>query len=193
MRRGIRPILWSLWVTAVGVGCAQPRTRIEVTRFSDPPQTYYQEFASVWFRKTAAGEFEILLESGEPVAERDILRQSVYIRVFWRPLPGKTYAEATQINAQVTYYMELSPPDTGQVVSAAPRGRFCHTGSGFVSLSLDRTGHVMRGRIEQATLEPVGPADDRSLGKMILSGTFRADRGVEPIAVYKVTRAKHCR
>ena len=42
-------------------------------------------------------------------------------------------------------------------------------------------------------LVPVGPADDRSLGKMVLSGTFRADRGAEPIATYKVTRARHCR
>jgi len=189
---------------AVGPGCAEHSATVEIVNFTGPEKgdSYYQHFPDAWFRKTAAGDYEILLESSEPMdtAGRDVLRQSMFIRVLWRPVPGKTFTEASQINAHIYYQMEVSDAGSAMVVAAGPKKLICWQGSGFVSFSMDHAGNIMQGRIEQAVVQPRSQTTDRTAGKLIppsvgrgrLTGRFRARRGPGPIAEYKVTRARAC-
>jgi len=178
-------------------GCAAQTTSIEITTFTDGvrAESYYHHFTSAWFRPTAVGEYEILFESSEPITSlgQNVLRQSLFMRMLWKPIPGKTFMHPSQINAQIDYQMDVSPEPNAQVVSATPKSLICYQGSGFVSLSPDHTNQVITGSIEQAILEPRRQIGERTLGKLILKGTFRARRAVEPIAAYKVTRAMACR
>jgi len=190
------PSLLAVLITAAG--CANTsamkfksdRGRVELTSYAQPdrPETYFQDFALAWFSSQPNGDIEILLETSQPIESLgyDVLQQSLYIHVLWTPIPGKTYAESTQINAQITYEMRVA--NTGQRVrSASDDQPICYKGSGFVTFTTDWRGNGLTGKIERAGLEPQKSAPDLALGRLVLKGAFNAIRSAEAINEYKIT------
>jgi hypothetical protein len=142
-------------------GCFQEpilRTRLELTTFeTGKAEPHYADFSRASYRRSPDGLLEVAMRTERPstLDPTQIITQVVYIRTFWNPRPGKTFAESTQINARVEYAM-LTPP-TG----------IRYDGSAFLTYDIDRNGTLI-GRIESGTLaprfhmgdaaEPFGPA-----------------------------------
>jgi len=149
-------------------GCQEKPTRMELTTFRDPryPETWAATFQEGYYRRAEHGNVDIVLRSTQP-AEKDptqTIEQIVHIRTLWRPIPGKTLAESSMINALISYVI-LTPP-TG----------ISYDGSGFVSFSLRWRSDEIRGQIEQAELRPrrrCGGAAD-PFGPVQLRGEFSA-------------------
>jgi len=153
---------------ALLAGCGPKGTRIELTTFDEMgvPQHYHAEFERAYYRRSASDTLELVLRSEQPssVDPTQNITQIVYVKTLWTPIPGTTYAEATQINARIEYAM-LTPP-TG----------IRYDGTAFVYYKTDRkTGEVV-GTIEAGTLSPryrMGNAAD-PFGACRIEGTFRA-------------------
>lgn len=192
---------------AVGPACRQHVNRVMVATYRTDladPERFYQDFTEAWFASSGSGEYEILLRSSEPLrssatsSRPEILSQSLYCRIIWRPIPGRTFAEPSQINARVDYRLELAEPARSQVRSQGPTKLMYYKGSGFVSFKLDRAGKIMRGTIEQVVLDlhatSSGSGDDRTSGevmRMILEdGKFQARLDPGRIADYRISRRK---
>lgn len=190
--------LMSLAALLLCTGCSNTRAmkfktdrgRVELTSYAqaDRPETYYQDFSLAWFHSQPDGDVEILLETSQPIESLgyDVLRQSLFIHVLWTPIPGKTYVESTQINAQFTYEMRVANPGQ-RVRSATDDQPICYKGSGFVTFTTDWQGKVLSGNIERAMLEPQKSAPDLALGRLVLKGSFKAVRSSDAIDEYRVT------
>lgn len=154
-------------LTAAGcTGLIAPtETRLELVTF-DPQgrQEHYADFSQAYYAQNAAGLLELLLISEKPstIDPTQMIRQIVLIREFWNPRPGKTYANATQTNASVSYAM-LTPP-TG----------VRYEGGAFLTYRME--GNQAAGWIESGNLKPryrMGGAVE-PFGPATFKGTFRA-------------------
>jgi len=114
--------------------------------------------------------------SAPPVLTAQIIK----IDVFWRPLPGTTYAESTQTNAAIRYVLR-----TGKEAIS-------YEGAGFVYFELSRDGKSLEGKIESSTLRPMRQsAEDLDIfGPCRLTGTFTAtiDRRGVATTIQKIHR-----
>ncbi len=171
--------------------------QLKLVNYADPetPEILTQNFSRVSFTDTGTGDFEILLQSSEPIAREGnkVLRQMVYISTLWNPIPGKTYADESQINAKVVYLVEIAERQEGTVTTEGRPTILCYKGSGFVSYQLDRTGQVMTGSIEKALLEPLHKSGTRRLGRFELSGEFKAMKNRGAVGEFKITAGTWCR
>jgi len=176
-------------------GCQYNRLTLVNYADAEKPQTLEQAFSRSAFSKNAAGEYEILLQSSEPIAQgRDrVLKQSVYAATLWNPIPGKTYAESSQINARIIYLVEIAPEPGSVVVSEGGKTILCYKGSGFISYALDRTGQTLTGRIEQALLAPAQKKGGYRLGTFDLSGDFKAVYDHGAVGEFKMTSSNYFR
>ncbi len=158
-----------LMLCVAASGCQEPKsTRIELATMdaAGASRQYFVEFERAAYRRTARGVVELVMKVEQPseLDPRQTITQLLYVRQFWSPRPGTTYAEATQINARLRYAI-LTPP-TG----------VRYDGSAFVTCKLDkRTGELI-GHIESGTLSPQYRMGDASepFGPARLTGTFRA-------------------
>lgn len=144
-------------------GCGSPVTRINLTTFDAQGQTsqHYATFPQAGYRLTPGGTFELVLQTrrASTLDPTQTITQLVYVKCFWTPRPGTTYAEPSQINARVQYAM-LTPP-TG----------VRYDGSAFLCCRRNpRTGELT-GEIESGTL----------------SARFRMGDAIEPFASAKFT------
>ena len=190
-------------VCTLAIGCRQQINRVSVLAYRPGPEkteVFYQDFSQAWFVRSGRGEYQLLLENIEPIqsesSSHHMLRQSLYCRILWEPVPGKTFAESSQINARVEYRLDVAPPQEVAVTSQQPKTSLDYRGSGFVSFSLDRSGEIMRGTIEQAVLELEGSSSnhsekDKEMGRMVLKeGKFVARKAADQIAEYKIVHGK---
>ncbi|NLX07332.1 MAG: hypothetical protein GXY33_19505 [Phycisphaerae bacterium] len=180
----------------LGAGCQQHYGRLTVVSYRDPgrPTTYYQSFPDAWFSQLPSGDYQILLASSEPInsLDRDVLEQTMFIRVFWTPIPGKTFAESSQINAGIDYRIRVADPADAPVVSQRPKTMICYKGSGFVSFSPDPSGRGLKATLEHAVLRPAEESDEPALGRLIVKGQFRARKAEGQIADYRIRAAEAC-
>lgn len=162
-------ILPLLCVAAFLISGCQPRsTRIRIQDFlhSEGPRSLYQEFDEAYYQLDAAGSLQLVLRRQVPsqAIPTENITQVILVKTFWRPIPGRTYAESTMINAKLTYLIQS--------------GRACraYQGNGFVSFTEHRKGQTLSGRIESANLKPTGEMGHppHPFGKAQLEGTFRA-------------------
>jgi len=149
-------------------GCGSKATRIELTTYDAQgvPERRYTEFQQASYSRAQDGMLELVLRSDRPssVDPTQNITQIVYIKTFWNPEPGTTYADATQINARIQYAM-LTPP-TG----------IRYDGGGFVHAKMNKRTGEMVGTIEGGSLRPryrLGNASD-PFGPCRIAGTFRA-------------------
>jgi len=163
---------WQRWIVALGVlavfGCKGEETRIDLTTFDQNGQVqrHYAEFRRASYRLSGGGTLELVLRSERPsnIDPTQTITQIVYLKSFWTPRPGTTFAEASQINARVQYAL-ITPP-TG----------VRYDGGGFISYSLKRRTREIVGKIESGTLSPrlrMGDAVE-PFGTARFTGTFCA-------------------
>lgn len=153
-----------------GLGCTASRSTFEITDFrSDgPPQTYREVFPDAYFDLDAAGNVNLVLRRSE--ASREVpgtnITQVVHLRTVWRPIPGVTVAERTQINGTVTY----------AIISGSLGATF--EGAGSIFFELDKDKQRLEGSLDLATLRPVRhlAASGDFFEKAELSGRFVARR-----------------
>jgi len=163
---------WQRWIVVLGVlavlGCTGGETRIDLTTFDKNGQArrHYAEFRRASYRLSGGGTLELVLRSERPssIDPTQTITQVVYLKSFWTPRPGTTYAEASQINARVQYAL-ITPP-TG----------VRYDGGAFLSYSLKRRTREIVGKIESGTLSPrlrMGDAVE-PFGAARFTGTFCA-------------------
>ncbi len=169
---------WLLFVTAFSAtGCQStwrrlvpPATVFEVADHRDPSNTrrYEETFDEGYYDMDNHGNVNIVLRQsasagGEGPSD---FTQVVHIRSVWRPIPGRTVAHRTQINAVVSYYLR-----GGQVGDTLE-------GAGAVFFNPGKKDKVLKGTLDDSVLrfkrqlapgEPLFP-------HVKLSGRFAAVR-----------------
>lgn len=170
----------ALAVLTVLAGCKSEGTRVDLTTFDEQgrPERHYADFSGATYRMGPGDTFELALQSqrSSTIDPTQTIRLVVYVKSFWTPRPGTTFAEATQINARVRYAI-LTPP-TG----------VRYDGAAFVDYRLDRQTGELTGKIESGSLAPrarMGNAVE-PFGPARLTGTFRARE--QPSQVVKVAQ-----
>jgi hypothetical protein len=152
-------------------GCREIETRFDVLSFKNPAasEQYTERFTAGSFSIDAQNDWDIVFEipstrvelvrpqapASSPASqpadapaeamkiETTFMSQFVHIRVFWKPLPGTTYAESSQTNASILYCMI-----TGD-------SAISYEGAGFVYFTQSYDKRTITGQIESATLVPV--------------------------------------
>ncbi len=155
--------------SALVAGCAGPKvTRVDFTLFEDDgrQERHFTEFREAFYRVSPGGSLELVCRAERPSAidPTQTITQILYVKSFWRPQPGTTFVEATQINARAQYAM-LTPP-TG----------VRYDGGAFVSYKIDTRTGVLTGAIESGSLSPkyrIGDAVE-PFGAARFTGTIRA-------------------
>jgi len=160
----------ALVVTMTG-GCREIETRFDVLSSKNPnnPEQYTERFAAGSFSIDAQNNWDIVFEippsrvdlvrpimptsspDSQPAdapppprrTESTMMSQFVHIRVFWRPLPGTTYAESSQTDASILYCL-MTGDDA-----------ISYEGAGFVYFTQSYDKQTITGQIESATLVPV--------------------------------------
>ncbi len=157
-------------------GCKRGYNRLRIVNYKSPdrPEVLTQEFKYAYFDTVNSNNYRIILKSEEPVSkdENQILQQIIFIKLLWQVVPGRTYANSSQINAKIDYIIKIMSPENARVKRYITK-TFRYRGSGFVFFRLNWRKDKMTGSIEDALLNPVGKAET-GLGKFILSGKFKA-------------------
>lgn len=177
-------VLASIWV---GAGCQPVVTQFEIVSFrsSAVPEIYRERFDGGYYRINADHNWTLVFEI-KPVLVRPVhkdeatsqpasapaqgddeelwMSQIVEVEVFWRPHPGRSYAESSQTNANIVYCLTTG---TGSIT---------YEGAGFVTFSESRDRKSVKGRIESATLYPARTVKEPSdlFGPCRMTGTFTA-------------------
>jgi hypothetical protein len=161
------------------VNYAQPNT----------PETLQQNFSEGYFSSNAFGEYEILLKSDEPISHKGekVMTQVIYVSTLWKPIPGMTYAESSQINATIVYVVRIADNPDAEIVSQTGETMLRYEGTGFLSFETDQTENVLTGTLERALLKPVHKRDNYRLGTFELNGAFKAVRDAAKVADFKIT------
>jgi hypothetical protein len=156
-------------------GCRPVETRFEIASFRDPaaPERFSEKFDGGHFMVDAHRNWTLAFalepsdaasaDAGRPAGEPG-MAQYLLVEVFWRPLPGITYAESSQTNASLCYCLVSS----GRTIT--------YEGAGFVSFSYSRDGRSVTGRIESSSLVPARFLNDPAdlFGPCRLTGAFTA-------------------
>lgn len=103
-------------------------------------------------------------DAAAPAPEEIRVAQVLLVEVFWRPQPGRTYAEASQTNANIVYCL------------MSGSSSITYEGAGFVSFDDQWRGEGIQGEIESSALYPVRYVNSPSdlFGPCRLSGAFTA-------------------
>ena len=143
-------------------------TRIHLTTYDEAgrEQHHYADFNRVVFLVNPSGLLELGMRVEQPskTDPTQTITQLIHIREVWKPVPGMTAIESTQINVQVRYAI-LTPP-TG----------VRYDGAGFVYAKISKDGKNATGKIESGRLAPSHRMADAVLpfGVARFSGPFRA-------------------
>ncbi|MCK6484354.1 MAG: hypothetical protein HUU22_00160 [Phycisphaerae bacterium] len=164
-----------LLVLAV-TGCAPKENRIVVDALEDSarPRQFHERFDDAFFSFDGRDRWTIVLHSRRPAAADPAhdVEQILILKLFWRPIPGTTFADSTQTDALITY---------GLITAGAC---IAYEGAGFVYFSRSRDGTRLVGSIESSNLAPdrkLGePAD--IFGRCRVTGRFVARRDFSKVA-----------
>ena len=185
-------------------GCSQWETRFEVTTFGEAGgATGFTEprFEEGSFRVDARKNYVMVFEvppewvsvesddpqegtapndamvtsDQSPLHDEVLMSQIIQVEVFWRPLPGRTYAQRTQTNANILYCLIRG------------ESSISYEGAGFVYFEPSRDGNSVEGRIESAELFPTRFTKDPIdlFGPCHLTGSFRAVENKRQVATIR--------
>ena len=91
-------------------GCrSAPFNRVQVTdiRSDSPPQLHYEDFDESFYRLRNGGLVDVVLRK-QARATADQTRkiiQIIVLRSYWKPFPGRTYANDSMLNASLCYVL----------------------------------------------------------------------------------------
>lgn len=177
--------------------CRPADTKFRVVTFRDPnhPETLTERFdGGGSFTVNADGNYHIVFEIPPTLIQPELsddsdssthpqqalpvwASQFIHIEIFWRALPGTTYAERTQTNANILYCV-ITGDDA-----------ISYEGSGFAYLDLSRDGKRLGGTLESSTLFPArfAKAPRDLFGPCRVTGSFQATRDRREVATVQRT------
>lgn len=152
---------------AMGVGCARTHRTLDVTSYRDPyfPETLSIEFTERGFARTADGDTHIVARESSP-GGAGVVEQLLHMHVFWKPRPGRTFADSSSVDATIRY------------VIATDQGRSVYAGTGFVYKKFSRDEQRLEANVEASELRLVRTAGDppTSMGPIALRGKLTLER-----------------
>ncbi len=163
-------IVWSVIAMSVVCGCAGSGSVFEIVDYRPdaPPNRYREVFSEAFYAFDGSGNVQVVLRRSQPSAEQPHLEitQIIHLRTVWRPIPGETVAERTQINGTVTYC----------IMSGNLGATF--EGAGSIFFSHNQRNDVLEGSLDLAMLGPTRQLTSTSdfFDKAELSGRFTARR-----------------
>ncbi len=149
-------------------GCSSQSTRIHLTTYDETgrEQHHYADFNRVAFLINPSGLIELGMRVEQPskLDPTQTITQLIHVKEVWKPVPGRTAVERTQINVQIRYAI-LTPP-TG----------VRYDGAGFVFAKVKKDSTTISGEIESGRLAPSYRMAEAALpfGVARFSGPFRA-------------------
>ena len=158
-------------VVAGPFGCrSAPFNRVKVTdiRSDATPQLHYEDFDESYFRMRDGGLIDLVLRK-QTRATADQTRkivQIIVLRSYWKPFPGRTYANDSMLNANLCYV--LIKGDSA----------ISYEGGGFFQYAAKKGGEVITGKLEGGDLQPLR-AVGGDLGifeRARITGKFKARR-----------------
>ena len=155
------------WLVGVATGCASPGATVRLLDYSGSgtPQPYVENFPEAYYALDPQGNVDLILRRAEePSGGEGEVVQLVHLRSVWRSIPGRTVADATQINAAVRYEITTA----GEVLRLE--------GAGSVFFYKSGEGAELVGSVDEAFLKADGQAHAAELpfGRVKLSARFRA-------------------
>ncbi len=165
---------------AVLAGCSSQATRLYLTTYDEAgrAQHHYADFNRVAFLVNPSGLLELGMRVEQPskADPTQTITQLIHVKEVWKPQPGRTAVESSQINVELRYAI-LTPP-TG----------VRYDGAGFVFAKVAKDGKTVTGDIESGRLAPAYRMADAALpfGPARVKGTFRAVNN--PSEVIEITR-----
>jgi len=163
-------------VLLLSTGCTVRTTQFRIIDYRDlgRAEVYTESFDEAYYRIDEMGNVDVVLRRRQPGIEdpRQTVTQVVHLSSMWRPIPGRTVADRTQINGTVSYLIT-----SGQVGAA-------FEGAGSMFYNENRKGTVLTGTLERAYLTPQRCLNGgRALfTRAELSGQFRAARDPRRVA-----------
>ena len=155
-------------VLAVLAGCSSQATRLILTTYDETgrEQHHYADFNRVAFLLNPSGLLELGMRVQQPskTDPTQTITQLIHIKEVWKPQPGRTAVESSQINVELRYAI-LTPP-TG----------VRYDGAGFVFAKVAKDAKTVTGEIESGRLAPAYRMANAALpfGPARFTGTFRA-------------------
>ena len=149
-------------------GCSSQATRLYLTTYDEAgrEQHHYADFNRVAFLVNPSGLVELGMRVEQPskTDPTQTITQLIHIKEVWKPVPGRTAVEKTQMNVEMRYAI-LTPP-TG----------VRYDGAGFVYAKIAKDAKTVTGQIESGRLAPAYRMADATLpfGPARFTGTFRA-------------------
>ena len=163
--------LFTASLVVVNAGCrAAPYNRVEVVdyRQDEPEQHHFEDFDESYYRVRDGGLVDIVLRRQTASATDQTKRivQIIVLRSFWKPHPGRTYAEASMLSANLCYFIMKG------------NAAVSYEGGGFFQYRENPKKGLISGRLEGADLQLLrGTALRLNIfGKVSISGRFRAQR-----------------
>ena len=158
-RSSITIVIVSVSATTI-MGCAAGTNNLDIRKIDAEQTLLNQDFDQAYYGVDNDGNVELLLhQSG---GKEGTIEQVVYVRTFWRVIPGKTGADPSGTNAYVTYFIIAGNRGAiyrgaGMVLLKGKPGRR-RLGANIKSANLDLVNHsahfpdvfgaaVMNGRI----------------------------------------------
>ena len=127
-------------------GCApQPSTfRITDHRQGAQATRYRETFEEAYYDLKPEGNIDVVLRRVSPNSSEPgrTITQVIHLRSFWRSIPGRTTAEATQINGTVRYLIRTA------------HGAVIFEGTGSVFFQESAAEGEITGSLEYALLSP---------------------------------------
>jgi hypothetical protein len=157
-------------LTVLVWGCGRPTGVLELTSLKVPsvPETFRVEFCECAYYTGRSGDYHIVgraahVPEDDPEGE---ITQLLYVHLFWKPWPGKTFDNPSTVDATIRYAI------------LTERGATVYSGTGFVYVKQRRGREELRVGIEAAQLRlerQQGDAPDL-LGAARATGELRAKK-----------------
>ncbi|MBN1512176.1 MAG: hypothetical protein JXB13_09190 [Phycisphaerae bacterium] len=152
----------------VGAGCEPRTTRFQVVDYAPDGRQgrFFEEFDECYYARQPDGAVDVVARRrGCLMGEaEEATTQVIHLHGIWRPVPGDTAVESTQVNATVSYWI------VGEL------GGIALEGGGFVFSQENHDRDTLTGTVESSALQPVrrigrGPSP---FNRVELTGKFRA-------------------
>ena len=178
----IEPHMRARWLGLILLGCAalvggcqKPSAHIDVKSYRDPyfPENFRVDFTTCAYREASSGDVHVIgftdRDTENPAG--DVLRQYLHVHMYWRPHPGKTYADSNTTNAAIEYLV------------ATRDGVAIYTGTGFAFPKKRRDGRFeLELETARLRLESISGDLEDFLGHAWLTGELVADQDLAATA-----------
>ncbi len=157
------------WLAALS-GCAPLGSSVRLLSYKDPhfPEPYHVNFRQCVYRLGPDGDCTFVARADDLSrrAAGGTIHQYLSVNLYWKPLPGKTFADKSSVDATLRY------------VLVCDSGVATYTGTGFVFPRNQPLGKGLIANIESGWLKldsQIG-APPELLGEARVTGTLVAGR-----------------